>query len=150
MAAGDLAALRVELDALKALVDVRFNAHEREHALMRDTAISSKENLEQRLHTLNEARAQIERAESKLLSKEEWQSGHKALWSKLGDLENWSERRFTENSTRVDERFTAFGTQVSADEKAIESRFRGIERLIYIATGAVAVIAFLLRWLKVS
>ena len=147
MASTDLAAIYVELDALKTLVDVRFEAHKSEHGLMKDALAIAKEGLEHRLHVLNESRAQIEKAESKMLLKEEWIAGHTSIVAKQEAVEKWAESRFQENGERVDEKITSLGERVDNYEIATEGRLRVIDRTIWIAAGAASVIGFLLRWI---
>ena len=147
MASADLAAIYVELDALKTLVDVRFEAHKSEHGLMKDALAIAKEGLEHRLHVLNESRAQIEKAESKMLLKEEWIAGHTSIVAKQEAVEKWAESRFQENGERVDEKITSLGERVDNYETATEGRLRVIDRTIWIAAGAASVIGFLLRWI---
>ena len=147
MASADLAAIYVELDALKTLVDVRFEAHKSEHGLMKDALAIAKEGLEHRLHVLNESRAQIEKAESKMLLKEEWIAGHTSIVAKQEAVEKWAESRFQENGERVDEKITSLGERVDNYEIATEGRLRVIDRTIWIAAGAASVIGFLLRWI---
>lgn len=104
---------------LQTQIEDHKRAHAREHELLENTRVESRAELAVRLESMNEFRRQLEHAEASFISREEWAASREAL------------------SVRINAVFD------SAD-----SRFRVLERLVYIGVGASAVIGAALHFVK--
>ena len=108
-----------DIESLKELIQQHFDAHEREHGLLDKANTIAREEMNRRLDEMNNLRRQIEQVESKFITRDEWGKGHEAV---IGSHDSYA--------------------------KAVDNRFRVVERLIWMASGAVTLIALLMHWLK--
>ena len=119
-----------DIETLKELLQARFKAHDDIHALMDVSRIDTKNEMERRLEDMNNLRHQIEQAEAKFTTRAEWQAGHEAVYRTVAANDQRMAGAMSEHSTMID------------------VRFRTLERFIWMACGAVALLATILRWIK--
>ena len=119
-----------DIESLKELLQAHFQAHEREHELMDRANVIAREEMNRRLDEMNNLRRQIEQVEAKFFTRTEWEKAHAALVSVVQQNERSSTLALTE-----------YG-------KAVDGRFRVTERWVWMASGAVALLALLMHWLK--
>jgi len=119
-----------DIESLKELLLARFKAHDDIHDMMNSALLEAKTEMDRRLSDMNALRHQIEQAESKFTTRAEWQSGHESVY-----------RTVAANDQRM---VTAMGEHATS----IDTRFRTLERFIWMACGAVALLATILRWIK--
>ena len=119
-----------DIESLKELLLSRFASHDEIHNLMDKTRLETKTEMERRLEDMNNLRHQIEQAEAKFTTRADWQAGHEAVY-----------RTVATNDQRL-------VTAMSEHSSTIDVRFRTLERFIWMACGAVALLATILRWIK--
>jgi hypothetical protein len=115
----DRVASHQDIQSLKELLLAQFAAHDREHDLLEKANVIAREEMNRRLDEMNNLRRQIEHVESKFITRDEWSKAHQFL---------------------ID--------QHDIYAKNVDARFRTSERLIWMASGAVALVAFLMHWLR--
>jgi hypothetical protein len=81
-----------ELESINRLVDQKFDTHSKEHALMNSSMNEFKDNLNGRLHTMNEFRAQIEKNQATYLSKDSYDREHNNLMERVNKIDTNLER----------------------------------------------------------
>ena len=108
-----------DIESLRELLEQHFKLHDREHELLEKANVIAREEMNRRLDEMNNLRRQIEQVEAKFITREEWGKGHESI---IGTHESYA--------------------------KLVDSRFRVVERLIWMASGAVTLIALLMHWLK--
>jgi len=104
---------------LQTQIEDHKRAHEREHALLEESRIESRDEMKRRLNSMNEFREQLERAESAFVSRQEWNSAHEALIARI-----------------------------DATNTVADTRFRSLERLVYIGVGASGIIGMAIHFIK--
>jgi hypothetical protein len=119
-----------DIQALEKLLTQHFEAHDREHELMDRANVIAREEMNRRLDEMNNLRRQIEQVEAKFFTRTEWEKAHAALVSVVQQNERSATLAFTE-----------YG-------KTVDGRFRVTERWVWMASGAVALLALLMHWLK--
>jgi hypothetical protein len=119
-----------DIESLKELLLSRFQSHDTIHNLMDQTRVETKAEMERRLQDMNNLRHQIEQAEARFTTRSEWQAGHEAVYRTVAANDQRMTEAMSEHSTMVD------------------VRFRTLERFIWMACGAVALLATILRWIK--
>ena len=115
--------IEVQLHALdRSLAMLEVKTHEKWEALdrqqlLRERALQIAEaGMNRRLEGMNEFRKALEDSEKKYITRTEWDAGHSKLTDTVRDL-----------------------------DRAVDRRLRTLERTIWMATGAVGLIAFLMN-----
>jgi hypothetical protein len=112
-----------------------WEAHRREHALLHDSLTLARDEMTRKLETMNEFRRQIEQAELKYVTRSEWSAQHNSLETQARNTQT----QVTEQEAR----------SLKMDfAETVDKRIRSVEKLVYIASGAVMIIAFLLNWIR--
>jgi len=137
-------------DAHGQMCDQRFESflvshvknHEREHETEQHALTLAMSSLDLRLEGMNAFRAQIEAAEAKYATGSELA----ALEAKLTVRDDSTgERTRILETAIVDIRAKLLGVEYV---KAIDARFRFLERMVYMASGALTIIVILLNFLR--
>jgi hypothetical protein len=116
--------------------------HEREHETEQHALTLAMSALDLRLEGMNAFRAQIEAAEAKYATGSELA----ALEAKLTVRDDSTgERTRILETAIVDIRAKLLGVEYV---KAIDARFRFLERMVYMASGALTIIVILLNFLR--
>jgi Zn-dependent M16 (insulinase) family peptidase len=108
-----------DIESLRELLEQHFELHDREHSLLEKANVIAREAMNRSLDEMNNLRRQIEQVEAKFITRDEWSKGHEAV---INSHESCA--------------------------RAVDNRFRVVERLIWMASGAVMLIALLMHWLK--
>ena len=139
--------LRHELDMARQDARERFESfsathvrnHEKEHEAEQHAAALATDNMNRRLEGMNEFRRQITDAETKYSTKVEM-TAH--IDSNETQLTVIKDRLGACERTAIQDRGNTL------DRKSADDRFRALERLVYMATGAVTVIMIILNFIK--
>ena len=143
----EIEVLRHELDIARTDSKERFDAfaathvrnHEKEHEAEQHAALLAMSNMDRRLEGMNEFRRQISDTEAKYATKNEL-ALHAA--SNETQLSSVRDRLGACERTQIKDRGD------SLDRISAEARVRALERLVYMATGAVTVIMIILNFVK--
>ena len=119
-----------DIESLKELLLERFVVHDKIHELMDISRLDSKSEMDRRLADMNNMRHQIEQVEARFTTRSEWQAGHEAVIRTIAANDQRTAASLSEHSSSVD------------------IRFRTLERFVWMACGAVALLATILRWIK--
>lgn len=123
--------------------------HEREHQLLAQATELARGELDRRLEGMNAFRAQIERAESVYITRNEWASGHEAL---LREVQRIAGVQVEVKSTmatfaELNRTVKEHGTADEVRFEALDNRMRAVGDTVAKYTGGVAVLSFLLSFI---
>jgi predicted nucleic acid-binding Zn-ribbon protein len=143
----EIEVLRHELDVAREEAKNRFESfqsvhvrnHEKEHESEQHAASLAMANMDRRLEGMNEFRQQINDTEARYSTKSDL-AAHAA--SNETQLSGIKERVGACERTAIKDRGD------SLDRVSAETRFRALERLVYMASGAITVIMIILQFVK--
>jgi hypothetical protein len=125
-----------DIEALKEILTVRDEAHQREHELIERANQVAYSEMNRRLDGMNHLQAQIntgaqdaKTAQAEFVTKTDWHREHDALRESM-------ERSLKEHEKSEADKFSATDRRLSI-----------IERNMWLASGAVALLAAFLKWL---
>jgi hypothetical protein len=130
-----IAVLQENIAGLRAVIDVHLQSRERMREIDQQALDLASADVNRRLEGMNNFRAQIKEAEAQFLSRPEFQGKFDILEQRLRTIEDTATAL---NNSSLGQEFS----------KGIDQRFRSIERLIWSASGGVAIIVFILQWLR--
>ena len=116
--------------------------HEREHEVEQHASELAMRAMDQRLSGMNEFRAQIASTEARYATKADLKGVEDKIDAQGGAL---GDRLRATEAQLVDVRGRILGKDYA---ESVDTRFRGVERLVYMASGAITVIVILLQFIK--
>jgi len=138
--------LQAEIRALRERLDTQTAAHDKIHQCEGLALTLAREELNGRLESMNEFRAQITESEAKYITRNEWDAQNSTLRVKVE-----ADGQAVENRLRaIETAFTSMNAAMLGPEysKATDSRFRGLEKLVWMGAGAMFIINLIVHFWK--